>query len=228
MSNVRVAIVGACAGIVVVGVVVVLAVSGVFGPARGDARTARGDALCALVLPDENGVVRPRVIDVVSRTATGWVAVSVSPTLSAVVPGTSGHTLADAYTFGGGSGLLDAYNASGHGRVEHWVTVDAAGWSRLAGTESLSLDIPRHMEVFDGRRLVTFEAGPASVPASEAAVLLDGVDYLDPSDAARVREQVGRLLLGFLSSGSAGSFAQSDLSAPALRDWTGDLKTIGE
>jgi hypothetical protein len=219
--------IGAGLAVMAVAVAVVLVATGVINPTRTVNAPVDGPVLVALVLPNEAGVLQPRVLDLYSRTATGWVVSSVSPTLPAVVSGTSGNTLADAYTFGGGSALVTASSQSGQRPASSWLVVDPAAWARLTGAKVLPFDLPAHMEVFDGRQLVPFEQGTTTVPADETALLLDGAQYLPEEQSEIVRKQVGDGLASALGKASdVGAIGlSSDLSSNRLAAWVRELGT---
>jgi len=221
VSTGRVILIGAALGLVAVGVAAALVLTGVLGPLRPSDAPVDGPVLVALVLPNETGVLQPQVIDVYSRTTNGWAVRSVSPTLPAVVSGTSGSTLADAYSFGGGSALAKAYSQLGRGSATSWVVVDPSGWSRLASSTSLPFNLPAHLEVFDGSQLVAFQEGSGTVAPSQLALLFDGTRYLPAGESAAVRTQAGDLLGSELRNvGVLGvSGVVSDLPPRRLATW---------
>jgi len=184
--------------------------------------------LVAFVLPDETGVQVPRVLDVYTRSGSGWSIASVSPTLPAVVSGTSGRTLADAYVFGGGDALASAYSAGTTTPAAAWVVVDQAAWERLAGGTPMNLDLPAHMEVFDGTQLSVFEQGPASVAATQTSLLLNGAGYLSTLDSTVLRARVGDVLAGRLSRARQQDVdsLKSSLDRATLASWLRGLGTV--
>ena len=228
MSTWRVVLIGGGIAVLVVALVVVLLVTGVLTLPNSPEASARGPVLVALVLRDESGVRVPRVVDVYTRTQAGWAITSVSPTLPAVVSGTSGRTLADAYVFGGGDALAKAYSAGSRTSASAWVVVDQVAWERLVGSTPMSLEIPAHMEVYDGQQLIPFEQGTASIPATETGSLLNGAAYLSTRDSSLVRARVGDVLAARLSRAGAQDVVglTSSLDAAQLRSWLSGLGTV--
>jgi hypothetical protein len=218
------------AGLAVLGVAVIVALValGVVGPARPSDSAAQGPVLVALVLADQSGVQQPRVVDAYTKQAAGWDVSSVSPTLPATVSGTSGTTLADAYSFGGGNALLNAYNELGKGQASAWIVVDEAAWKALVGGQPVTVDIPAHMEVYDGRRLVPFNQGPASISATQTSTLLLGAGYLTRADNAQLRASVGDVLAARLKLAGATNVGslKSNLEGATLAAWAGKLGAL--
>jgi hypothetical protein len=211
----------------VAAVAIILVVATGHGPIERADTAARGPVLVALVLPDESGVELPRVIDVYQRSPGGWRIESVSPAQPAVVSGTSGRTLADAYTYGGGAGLAQAYSARSGMAIAGWVVVDGAAWSGLVGGATVPIDVPAHIEVFDGLRLIAFEQGPALITAEQTKPLLDGARYLSASDERAVREAIGDRLGALLTSAGRQNLSalRSNLHRAQLTGWLNDLGT---
>ncbi|MDR3687702.1 MAG: hypothetical protein P4L93_12190 [Coriobacteriia bacterium] len=227
MSTTRVALIGAGLAVFTVAVAAVLLATGVVSLPKSPQTAAQGPVLVALVLPDESGVQVPRVLDVYTRTQSGWSIASVLPTLPAVVSGTSGGTLADAYVFGGGDALASAYSAGHPTPVSAWVVVDQTGWDQLAGSTPISIELPAHMEVFDGAQLTVFEQGPASVPATQTGALLNGASYLSTLNSGLVRSRIGDVLAGQLSRARPQDVdaLKSSLDRTTLAAWLGGLGT---
>ena len=228
MSVGRVVLIGGGLAIAMMAVAAVLLATGVVSLPKSPESAAQGPVLVALVLPDEAGVQVPRVLDVYVRNQSGWTIASVSPTLPAVVSGTSGRTLADAYVFGGGDALASAYSAGSNTPASAWVVVDQAAWERLAGQSPMSLELPAHMEVFDGTQLTVFEQGPASVPATQSSLLLTGAGYLSTLDSTLLRARVGDVVAGRLSRARPQDVAslKSSLDAAMLATWLHGLGTV--
>jgi hypothetical protein len=227
VSTGRAVLTGAIVALVVIGAASAALLSGALGPVPKAGGPVDGPVIVALVLPNESGVQEPRVLDVYTRNASGWSVKSVSPSLPVVVSGTTGKTLADAYVFGGGAALARAYSSLGRGQARSWVVVDPATWSALSSATPLVVALPRTLEVFDGRRLVSFPAGRRSVAAAETDLLLNGAAYLPTSQNAAVRAAVGDGLGAVLVAAPASERAQlrSDLRSQQLTAWLGTLKT---
>jgi len=171
------------------------------------------DVAVMLVLPDEEGVVLPRTVDrfVTAAGTTSVEHVDVDGEIE--IPGTSYTQLRDAYTFQGPSGVAAAVG-SGAEKVPSYVVLDLAAYRRLMGDEPIMVDIPAHMEVFDGESLRTFEQGEAEIGPDDITALFLGVQYLNASQREDVSAQVGDAIAGKLAADpSAGSWLETDLSA---------------
>jgi hypothetical protein len=219
-------LVGAVLALLLVGAVVGLAAThtGPFAPAAET--SAPAPTVLALIAPGSDGVLAPAVVDLYAPSSAGWEVRSISPTTPVTVPGTGARTLADAYSFGGGTGLATALSGLGAGPNAHWVLVDSGSLGRLAG--SFSLDLPSDIEVFDGSRLYSFSQGTTSVPTPQLPQLLQGASLLSAASDQSVRVQVGDGLRTALAT--AGPVAlesvRSDLTHTALLRWTKSLRAV--
>lgn len=146
------------------------------------------DVVVILALPDEDGVVLPRVIDRYRATDGEAKRESVDPLSEATIPGTSYTQLREAYPFSGATGLVSIL-AEDDSRPSYVLIVPDT-WEALA-EEPITIEVPEHMEVFDGARLWTFEEGETELDADGVVALLTGADYLEDAPRARLREQVG-------------------------------------
>jgi hypothetical protein len=218
-------LVGAVVALLLVGIAVALVATGTISRFEHEAASVSGPVLVAIVLPDENGVVKPRVIDTYTRTASGWELRSVDPSMPAVVSGTSAGTLQDAYSFGGGDALDSAYVSAGGTKPSAWVLVDARSLESLLGSGTLPVELPGNVEVFDGGQLYTFSAGSSRIAAARLPQLIDGVAYLGASDALRVREQIGEDVASALPKAAVGAETalSSNLRPAQLQEWLGSL-----
>lgn len=177
------------------------------------------DVIVVLVLPDEEGVILPRVIDRVSDGE----STCVDPLTAARVPGTSYNVLREAYPFSGADGLASALASDTEVRPSY-VVVDADAWEQLTGGDSVTIDVPEQIDVFDGERLYTFREGEQDVDSDEIDELLNGADYLGAPAREQIREQIGRALLAMIAeSGIEG--AETDLTAEELDAWLQGLST---
>jgi hypothetical protein len=215
---------GALVAVLLVAVVAGLAVAHV-GPFAGSASSgAPAPTVLALVAPGADGVLAPAVIDLYTPSSGGWSVKSILPTTPVAVPGTSGSTLADAYSFGGGDGLAQALASQTGGLTPHWVLVDSGTLARIAG--SFSLNLPSDIEVFDGSQLYSFPQGMTSVPATAVPQLLQGATQLPASDAQAVRDGLGDALASALSSAGPVALAsvRSDLGDNSIADWLASIR----
>lgn len=171
------------------------------------------DVLVVLVLPDEEGVVLPRVIERVI----GDKSVSVDPLSEARIPGTSYNVLREAYPFSGAAGLAGA--AAGDAEVRpSYIVIDAQVLEELAGDESIPVYIPEQMDVFDGDQLYTFRLGRQRIRPEELDKVLNGADYLDEPARRTVREHISAALLAMIAEQGIDG-AETDLTAEELQAW---------
>jgi hypothetical protein len=225
MSTGRAALTGAAIAILLVaGFVAAVAFHAIPVATQGQKSAER--VVVAFVLAGSDGVVAPRTLDIYSREGSGYSVRSLFPMTPAQVPGTGGTTVADAYSFGGGDGLMGALNSTRGDAVDSWVIVDASAWLRLHGSSPVAFELPSQVEVFDGKRLYSFSEGHASVPADQLPELLQGAGFLSASDNAAVRKQVGDVLREALAAGGSTSagLVRSDLNKDVLAQW---LRGIG-
>ena len=221
-SHWRVALIGGLLGLVAVAAVVALAMSGVLatGAQRAQA-SADGPVLVALVLPDATGANLPRVIDLYTRVNGKLTLTSIDPQQAATVAGTSAKTLADAYTFGGGAALVNAYAKITHTDAPAWVVVGQDAWSTLHGRAPMTVRVPAPMEVFDGSRLYSYSRSTTEVPVPEMRRVLDGAAFLSHALRQNIREQLGDSLVDSLVHAGAAhqSELRTNLSDEDLKAW---------
>jgi len=171
------------------------------------------DVTVMLVLPDEDGVVLPRVVIRYVTTAQGTTVQDIDVREQIEIPGTSYTQLRDAYTFQGPAGVASAVGSDSD-RTPSYVVIDAEDYVRLMGEEPVDIEIPEHMEVFDGDRLHTFERGVTAIGPDAIAPLFNGIQYLEAKQRKDVRTQLGQALGSALAADpSAGSWLETDLSA---------------
>ena len=222
----RATLAGALAGVVLVAVTAVLVVAG-WGPfAREPKGDPSGPVLVVLALRASSGGSVARTMDLVTAERGRTVVTSIDPETSVTVPGTTGRTLRDAYTYGGGSALASAYAKATGGRRPAWVIVGPSAWDALLDASSLTLQLPADMEVFDGKRLVSFTSGVQSVRASDAGMMMQGAEFLNGADARTIRQELGDRVIGALSTGGpqAAALVASDIPQAELPGW---FKTLG-
>jgi len=171
------------------------------------------DVVVMLVLPDEEGVVLPRTVDRYVTSGTGATVEHIDVRKEIAIPGTSYTQLRDAYAFQGPSGVAAAVGADAE-RTPSYVVLDTNAYARLMGDEPITVDIPEHMEVFDGDTLRTFEVGEAQVAPEDIVALFLGLQYLDAEQRDDVRAQVGLAIAARLAADpSTVPWLETDLSA---------------
>jgi len=217
--------IGAGLGLLAVAVIVAMTMAGLVSGSAGQSQPPQGPVVVILTAPDESGVVLPRVIDVYSPLGAITTVRSVDPSSPATVSGTTASTLSDAYSFGGPNAVVSALGSSIGAEKAGWAVVGPEAWQALVGSDTVHLDLPQGMQVFDGAQLYAFSAGPQDVPADQIAPLFDGVTYLSAADQKAVREQVGDVLASRLASSTPAQAAalQSPFEADALQKWLSSL-----
>lgn len=191
-----------------------------------ESRTAGADdVIVMLVLPDEEGVVLPRVIDRYLSTSSGTTVEHVDVRQKVEIPGTTYTELRDAYSFQGPAGVAAAIGDTEV--VPSYVLLDASAIGRLLAEKPMTIDIPEHMEVFDGRELTTFEAGEHEVSDDEIVQLFLGLQYLDDEQRADVRAQVGRSIAEMMAADpTAAAALDTDLSAEDMSTFLARLTKV--
>ncbi len=200
---------------VLIGLLVVAAVVGylLWNGYEQSKHAGPDDVVVMLVLPDEEGVILPRTVDryVTNGDSTSVEHIDVRQTVE--IPGTSYTQLRDAYTFQGPAGVAKAVGANAK-RTPSYVVLDLAAYKRLMGEGPITIDIPAHMEVFDGQKLYTFEQGPATIAPQDLTALFMGLQYLSESQRQDVRAQIGDSLVASVAADPvATSWLETDLSA---------------
>ncbi|PKQ20619.1 MAG: hypothetical protein CVT66_04125 [Actinobacteria bacterium HGW-Actinobacteria-6] len=197
---------GTIAGLVVI--VVVGAALGAYvatgNRLPGQGRTDSGRVLIVTGVPDENGDLVAQVIADVEATDASAppVVFSVDPTSAVTIVGTSYGHLRDAYPFGGGARVSEAY-----ARLNGGVTLPYIDFGPTALAEAVkaaggvNLELPSAINVFDGEALYTFPAGAVLVDAEEFRAILNGVAYLPDAERrdvlAQAAERVTALIAGY-------------------------------
>lgn len=203
-------LVGGLLGLLVVGVAVGYIV---YSRAQTTPGAGSEDVVVILALPDEDAVILPRVIDRYTTANSVTRAEHIDPLAETEIPGTTYTELREAYPFSGATGLTEALASEG-AAAPSYVLVTPDGWDALLGADELEVDIPEHMEVFDGVRLWTFEEGETELDAEAVTAMLKGADYLGSDAREALRIQLGEQLARRLSrSQLLPEDVQTDLTA---------------
>lgn len=193
----RAAATGAALGalaLVVTAVAVVLS-GGELGGVIAPTKTTR--ALIILEGDGEQGVrVAQSVIDVDWSSRPAKVII-VDPTADVLVPGTSYRTMRDAFAFGGGPAVADAYSRMATGGILPSVVLDSPAWGSLVDEGGgLPVSLDSTVQVFTGDRLYLFDATEATIRGAEVSPLLTGLDYRESTaEALEVRSDLAVLVL---------------------------------
>lgn len=211
MRSVRIAVIAL--------VVVVAAVVGLVATGRiGDTGVAPEDLTRVVLVgaaPDENGDVVAQIVAIADVSGAAASLEPVSPALSVPIPGTTYDTLADAYPFGGGSGVVEAL-ARWNGEAQlPYVALDARTLaSALEGQGSVSLTLPAPISVFDGEELFTLSSGTQKLTPAEVGAVFKGAPYLSDSQRSALDAELATLLTRLIGATGHES-VDTDLSAEA-------------
>lgn len=151
--------------------------------------------------PDEEGAQVAHVVAVLDTSTGTWEYPD--PLAKVTVAGTSYERLREAYPFGGAQAVATALGAS---EKDGWVDVPFDAWRRLI-SDGVVAEVPERMNVFDGDRLVAFQAGRSTIPADDVSLLMNGATYLD--SGARIS------LATSLASASVAALARAGNTIPA-------------
>lgn len=193
----RAAATGAALGALalVVAVVAVVLTGGDLGGVYTPTKPTR--ALIILEGAGEQGVrVAQSVIDV-DWSARPAKVVIVDPMTDVLVPGTSYRTMRDAFAFGGGPAVADAYSRLATGGIVPSVVLDSPAWGNLVDQGGgLPVSLDSTVQVFTGERLYVFDATEETVRGAEVSPLLTGLDYRESTEEAlEVRSDLADLVL---------------------------------
>jgi hypothetical protein len=227
-STRRAALIGAVLALVCIAAVTGAAVLGNMSTGAERDSAVNGPVLIAVVLPDADGVLTLRQLDMIQRVGTTLRVTGVDPLTSATVPGTSAKTLADAFSFGGGAGVASAVGGTAGEQPQAWIVVGPAALQRLLGAKPVSFGLREEIQVFDGTELYSFPAGTAQVPAEQVARLMDGAVYLDASDRTAIRSDLGDAVVPALVAEYAqtGLGIDTNLTVEQLGKLFGEVKSV--
>lgn len=162
----------------------------------------------------EDGAQLAQVVALV--TENGRKVELLDPETKVVIPGTSYDRLRDAYPFGGAKAVAQALTNRAGGHVSY-VDVTEATWLKLLPPSTpTEITLPKPVEVFDGARMVSFAEGTNKVTAADVPLLLQGLQYLEPSQRAPVLESVSKASLAALAGSALGSKPGNSKYGPAI------------
>ncbi len=184
------------------------------------ARADKG-VLVGLVLPDQSGDIGVRaVVYYPPGDAPGRV---VDPASHVVVAGTSSNTLGDAYAFGGGASLAAAYARLASVDTPAWVLVEPGAWKDIG--RSVSVHLPRPVDVFNGSNLVSFPGGEVLLGRDQVGTLLGGLSRLPAAERRAILGEVASALQDALTAADGRTKLGTDLTPGALTTW---MSSLGE
>ncbi len=176
--------------------------------------------------PDDTGALVAQVIAEADLTQSPAVIASIEPSLTVTIPGVTYDALQDAYAFGDGRAVAEAYAGAQKGATEPlpYIAVPAEALYDAVGVAGgITVTVPAQMNVFDGERLFTFEPGEMTITAEELPALLRGAPYLQPRERAQLQEDLAVELARLLATWPGGlavaveeGALESDLAAEAL------------
>lgn len=205
-------------GVVAAIVVIVVAVAGLAVVKTGgrSPMAVPGDRLMVVVASTaSDGSQVAELIAIVDASSDPLRVALVDPLATVTVPGTSSDRLSDAYAFGGGAAVSQAYARSRNVAALPVVAVTRDGLVAVVDRSGgVTVDVPAATDAFDGTRLFRFRAGPQRLDGAAVAALLSSMDF------AKNSAEIG-LLSSRIASGAL------DALATDSRD-LGDLLSNGE
>jgi hypothetical protein len=149
----------------------------------------------------------------------------VSPDTSVTVPGTSGDTLRDAYTFGGPAGVAAALGASRGISGVGYLAIPQSVWGPAVDRRGgVSVEIPVEMNVFDGGSMTTLRAGKQVLSGAGIAVALRGLPYIGAADQTDLRTSLEQGIASSIAGqGIDAQAMRSDMSKTVLAGWLGSI-----
>ena len=222
MRSVRIAVI---ALVVVVAAVVGLVLTGRIGN-TGVAAADLSRVLLVGAGADENGDVVAQIVTIADVSGAAASLEPVSPALSVPIPGTTYDTLADAYPFGGGSGVAEALARWDGAAQLPYVALDARTLAAALEEEgSVTLELPAPMSVFDGEELFTLGSGEQDLDPEEVGAVFKGAPYLPDSQRSALDAELATLLARAISR-TAYEDVDTDLSAEAYAALQTALSTV--
>ena len=111
--------------------------------------------------------------------------------------------------------------------MQAWIVVGPVALERLLGARRVAFALRDGVEVFDGTELYSYPAGSAQVPADEVARLMDGAAYVDESERASIRRDLGDAIVAALAVGYSAPDAgiETNLTTEQLGKLFGDVKS---
>lgn len=204
---------GAFAGLILVAVVIVGVAAYTFlaGELPGQKAQDPGRVLVIAATTDDSGAKVAQVIAFVDSSSTPPAVDSVDPWATVSIPGTNYTALRDAYPFGGGQAVAEAY-AGGHGseklpylaigEPQLIMAVDDAG--------GMVVNVPAEINVFDGEKLYTWLPGETTVDGAGLVAMLKGAPYLTEAERGDLLQSVSEGVVRLLGSWEGGLAAAAE------------------
>jgi hypothetical protein len=196
-------LIGAIVALVLIAGVVVAWQAGLL--ARNELDKPPDRLLVIAAAPDAGGGQTAAIIFELPRSAASSpTPVVVSPETSATIPGTSAGTLGEAYPFGGGEGVAQAYAQVTGDAAMDWVVLKPEAWLRLIDwAGGVDVEIPEPMNAYISDELVLVGSGRQHLSAQQAVAVASGIGFLAPGDRQAVRTSISGALSSAISSDTA-------------------------
>ncbi len=211
-------------------VIVAIVAAGLWYTGRLGGRGVSAEDLQKVLLiaaaPDETGDVVAQVVAVADLSGSAHSLDAVDPATAVTLPGTTYTTLADAYPFGGGSGVAAALARTRGGDPLPYVTLNAhALTAAVEAAGGVSLELPAEMSVFDGEELFILAKGPQELTAGEFGAVLKGAPYLSERERAELSAELAQVTAALVAD-SAYTDVVTDLGEDAFAALTTALAKL--
>lgn len=196
--------------------------AGVIGPDTGVQAEDLERVVLVAAAPDEDGAVVAQIVVLVDVSEPQTQVAFVSPATGVSIPGTAYETLADAYPFGGGAGVADAYARAAGGEAPAHLTVGPGALARAVDAAGgVRLTLPADMAVFDGETLFALSEGPGRFSGAELEAVFKGAPYLTDAERAQLDAELGHAFVGLLAEwpegGLMAALERADISTSMSR-----------
>ena len=179
--------------------------AGLIGPDPGVAADDLDTVALIAAAPDDTGAVVAQVVTVLDLSGAQTQVSFVSPATPVAITGTTYQTLADAYPFGGGAGVADAYARAIGGDAPAYLAVGPDALARaVEAAGGVTLTLPADIAVFDGETLYTFPAGEGTFSADELGAVFKGAPYLTEGERASLDAELGHALIALYADWPGG------------------------
>lgn len=221
-SVLRVVVIGIALALLVVAAGAIAAVTGVLpiGSLKPEVPTK---VLVVVTAPNEDAsqvAALPFLLQVQGQT---FAPTPIDPEQRVQVSGTSAQTLADAYPFGGGKAVAEAYaQLSGQG-VPDWIAVTPDTWIPLVdGAKGVEVTVPQGISSYAQGSLTILQPGQQTLTGKDVAALLSALSYLPTDQREAVRSSVQKAVSGVVVAnlGKVADDVRSGRATSSLRPET--------
>lgn len=197
-SVLRVVMIGIVLALVVVAAGAVAAMMGVLpiGPVKPDVPTK---LLVVVTAPNKDASQVAALPFLLQVEAQALVPSTIDPDQRVQVPGTSAQTLADAYPFGGGKAVAEAYAQVTGQEVPEWVAITPDTWIPLVdGAKGIEVTVPEGISSYAQGKLTILQPGDQTLSGADVAALISALDYLPSDQREAVRSSVQKAVAGIV------------------------------